>query len=296
MVGEALIDVVHGQDGAVAEHVGGSPANVALGLGRLGVPVRLHTALGHDARGERIAAHLGASGVRIDPASWSLPRTSTASAHIGPDGAAQYDFDLDWRLPATPVLAGEQLVHVGSVAAFLEPGATTLEAFLAHVSPHTRVTFDPNIRPALVGDRITAIDRVERVARMATVVKLSDEDAAWLYPGDTTAQLLDRFLSLGVDAVAITLGATGAVLASQSARTQIPAPAVHVVDTVGAGDTFMAALIDAIRTPYAGALDEGALRRMGFHAATAAAITVQRRGADLPSRRDLELADAIRGE
>jgi len=82
VVGEALIDVVSGQDGTVEEHVGGSPANVALGLGRLGVLVRLHTALGHDARGERIAAHLGASGVRLDPASWSLPRTwQSASRH-----------------------------------------------------------------------------------------------------------------------------------------------------------------------------------------------------------------------
>lgn len=286
VVGEALVDVVSGTEGTVVEHVGGSPANVALGLGRLGVPVRLHTALGRDVRGERISAHLTASGVRIDPRSWSLPRTSTAIAHIGPDGAAEYDFDLDWRLPALPVLAGEQVVHVGSVAAFLEPGATTLEEFLTHVS-HVRVTFDPNIRPALVGCHATAVDRVQRVARMASVVKLSDEDAAWLYPGESTGQVLDRFLGLGVDTVAITFGAAGAALASQAARIQLPAPTVQVADTVGAGDTFMAALIDGTRTQPARVLDESDLHRMGSYAAAAAAITVQRSGADLPYRRDL---------
>ena len=245
------------------------------------MPVRLYTALGHDARGERIAAHLTASGVRIDPSSWSLPRTSTASAHIGPDGSAEYDFDLDWRLPAPPVLAGEQVVHVGSVAAFLEPGATTLEEFLTHVSHHVQVTFDPNIRPALVGDHAAAVDRVERVARMASVVKLSDEDAEWLYPGEPIDRILDRFLGLGADTVAITLGAAGAALASQAARTRLPAPAVQVADTVGAGDTFMAALIDAIRTQPATALDETELAsdrrsrhgRGGDHRATPPAPT-----------------------
>ena len=238
------------------EHVGGSPANVALGLGRLGVPVRLQTALGQDARGERIAAYLAASGVRVDPSSWSLPQTSTAFAHIGPDGAAEYDFHLDWVLSGPPTLAGERVVHVGSVAAFLEPGATTLEKFLTD-SPHrTRITFDPNIRPALVGDHAAAVDRVRRIARMASLVKLSDEDAAWLYPGEPTEQVFDRFLSLGVETVAITLGGSGAALASQSARAHVPAPAVKVVDTVGAGDTFMAALIDAILSQGRGAIDE----------------------------------------
>lgn len=287
VVGEALIDVVTDPDGTVVEHVGGSPANVALGLGRLGVPVRLHTALGRDARGERIAAHIAESGVRVDPRSWSLPRTSTAVAHIAPDGAAQYDFDVDWRLPDPPVLAGERVVHVGSVAAFLEPGATTLGRFLAHGSSDVAITFDPNIRPALVGKHEAAVDRVQRIARMATAVKLSDEDAAWLYPGDSIDQVLDRLLSLGAETVAITLGADGAALASRTARVQVAAPAVHVADTVGAGDTFMAALIDAGFSQRAGALDEDALRRMGAHAAAAASITVQRNGADLPSRREV---------
>lgn len=287
VVGEALIDIVHHPDGTVVEHVGGSPTNVALGLGRLGVPVRLRTALARDARGERIAAHLTGSGVLVDPGSWALPRTSTAVAHIGGDGAAAYDFDLDWQLPEPLALAGERVVHVGSIAAFLEPGASTIEDFLSCVAGRVRVTFDPNIRPALVGDRSTAVATVERLVRVSDVVKLSDEDAAWLFPGMPVGEVADRILGLGAKIVAVTLGGQGAVLATQANTVTVAAPAVTVVDTVGAGDTFMAALIDALLPHPDLNLDDDALRGVGAYAVAAAAITVQRAGADLPHRHQL---------
>lgn len=287
VVGEALIDIVDRPGVPVVEHVGGSPANVALGLGRLTVPVRLHTALGHDPRGKRIAGHLTASGVVIDPASWSLPGTSTAVARIGETGAAVYDFDLDWELPTLPVLAGEEVVHVGSVAVFLEPGATTLERFLTGIGGAARVTFDPNIRPALVGDHEAAVARVERIARLADVVKLSDEDAAWLYPDHTIDEVLDRFLTLGADVVAVTLGGAGAILTTPTVRVRVPAPPVGVVDTVGAGDTFMAALIDALQATRTLDLSRDTLHDVGEWATRAAAITVQRHGANLPTRHNL---------
>jgi fructokinase len=287
VIGEALIDIVSRAGHPDAEHVGGSPANVALGLGRLGVPVRLHTALAHDPRGERIAAHLAASGVAIDPASWSLQRTSSAIARIGQDGAANYDFDIDWSLPTPPALTGAQVVHVGSIAAFLEPGATVLEEFLTSIGGSARVTFDPNIRPALVGDRDAARERVQRIAGFCDVVKLSDEDAAWLYPGETIDDVLDQLLSFGPQLTAVSLGGHGATLASATHRVTVPAPTVDVVDTVGAGDTFTAALIDALLTTSTDTHDERYLRELGNHAASAAAITVQRAGANLPTRTEL---------
>lgn len=287
VVGEALIDVVSAADGTVVEHVGGSPANVALGLGRLGVPVRLHTALGSDPRGDRIAGHLTDSGVVIDPASWCLPRTSTAFARIGSDGAATYEFDLDWQLPTPPRLDGEQMVHIGSVGVFLEPGGTRLEHFLTRLPAGVRVTFDPNIRAALTGDHTTAVARTERIASAAFLVKLSDEDAHWLYPDTPAGEVIDRFLTLGAGHVAITQGAHGAILASPTSRISIPGQNVTVVDTVGAGDTFMAALIHATHPTPTRTLDDTDLHRAGEHATTAAAITVQRAGANLPHHHQL---------
>ncbi|MFT4229001.1 MAG: carbohydrate kinase [Microbacterium sp.] len=287
VVGEALIDVVVRPGTAEEEHVGGSPANVALGLGRLGVPVRLRTALGDDERGRVARRHLEAAGVRIDPESFSLDRTSTARALIVADGSARYEFDLDWRLPGGIRLDGAEVVHVGSIACFLEPGASALVDFLAS-AVSARITFDPNIRPALVGDRDAAVRRVEEIAALAEVVKLSDEDAQWLYPAASIDAVLDRLLSFGPRIVAVTAGADGAFVASGSARVRIPSPSVRVRDTVGAGDTFMTGLIDRLLDGVA--TDEDGLRGLGGFAAAAAAVTVSRAGADLPTRSDVERA------
>ncbi|WP_457100794.1 carbohydrate kinase family protein [Microbacterium sp. P5_E9] len=293
VIGEALIDIVaHAERGHVEEHVGGSPANVALALGRLGNPVRLLTALGRDARGERIERHLTDSGVVVDPRSWTLDRTSTAQATIHDDGAATYDFDITWALDLTSEPITERVVHIGSIAAFLLPGADTVHRLVEHVAGNAIISFDPNIRPALTGDRLTAIDRVESIAGKSDIVKLSDEDAAWLYPEWPLDAVADQLLECGARMVAITTGATGAQLASVNARVHIPAPTVTVRDTVGAGDTFSAGLIDAaLRDPaLLATLDEDSLYKMGCHAAAAAAITVQRPGADPPTRQELSRA------
>ena len=293
VIGEALIDIVaHPERGDAEEHVGGSPANVALALGRLGNPVRLLTALGRDARGERIARHLTDSGVVVDPRSWTLDRTSTARATIHDDGAATYDFDITWTLDVTPEPITERVVHVGSIAAFLLPGADAVDRLVEHVAGDAIISFDPNIRPALTGDRLSAIDRVESIAEKSDIVKLSDEDAAWLYPEWPLDAVADQLLECGARMVAITAGAAGAQLASQRARVQVPAPTVTVRDTVGAGDTFSAGLIDAaLRDPaLLTTLDEDSLFTLGCHAAAAAAITVQRPGADPPTRHELTRA------
>ncbi|MDN3312008.1 carbohydrate kinase [Microbacterium oryzae] len=288
VIGEALIDIVAAADGAT-EHVGGSPANVALGLGRLGVDVALLTRIGADERGARIAARLGDSGVHILPEAVVPAATSTATARIGTDGSATYAFDIDWSLPEA-VAPTAKVVHTGSIAAFLEPGAASVLAIL-RTCDAAEITFDPNIRPALVGDRATAFARFQEIAAASTVVKMSDEDAGWLFPDVPVDEVAKRVLALGPRMVAVTLGADGALLATAEHVVRIPPVRVDVVDTLGAGDTFMASLIRSLVNAGSRDLDEGAMESIGRAAAAAAAVTVSRAGADLPWARELAARD-----
>lgn len=285
VVGESLIDIVATGNAPPVEIVGGSPANVALGLGRLGAAPRLVTALGNDERGHRIADHLEESGVAIAGESWSLARTATATARIRADGGADYEFEIEWMLPPSIPLRGAGVVHVGSIAAFLPPGADAVLNLVHRVARRVIVTFDPNIRPALAGPRASALDRVMRLAAHADVVKLSDEDAEWLWPAASTDDVADLLLHNGANLVAITLGRRGAFAATRGARTRVDAPQVPVVDTVGAGDTFMAALIRQVVGQPRLALDpsEAELTEVVDFSTVAASLTVQRAGADLPT-------------
>lgn len=292
VLGESLIDIVRKEDAPGVEVVGGSPANVALGLGRLGTVPRLLTALGNDARGRRIAELLEQSGVRIDPESWSLQHTATAAALIDARGVAQYEFDIEWHVPAPIQLGSARVVHLGSIAAFLSPGADTLTAFIDELQGQAIVTFDPNIRPALVESHASALARVEHLASRSNVVKLSDEDASWLWPAASSDEVLDHLLQCGATLVALTLGGAGAAAATRDHRVQLAAPTVPVVDTVGAGDTFMAALIHHLVTQpdLLHSTSESELIRAVHFATIAASITVQRAGADLPTAKDVHAA------
>ncbi|GAA4766886.1 carbohydrate kinase family protein [Microbacterium gilvum] len=292
VIGESVIDIVRRADGAVEEVVGGSPANVALGLARLGVRVRFHTALARDAHGERVGRHLTAAGVEVVVASWSLGATSTALAQIGADGAARYTFDVDWSLPTEPDPGGAAIIHVGSISAFLDPGALVVEQTVSTADQDTLITLDPNIRAALLPDRADAVARFQRLAALADIVKLSDEDAAWLYPGEREEVVVRRLLARGPRLVALTRGSSGALLASRGGNRLVSAPSVRVRDTVGAGDTFMAALIaQVVRGPSVlDELDPHALDAIGTFAVTAAAITVQRAGADVPTEGEVRQA------
>ncbi|GEP48044.1 carbohydrate kinase [Microbacterium saccharophilum] len=282
VIGEALIDVVGG-----VEIVGGSPSNAALGLGRLGVKVDLLTALARDERGERIRTHLEDSGVRVLPESFSLERTSTARATVMPDGSAEYEFDVTWQVQPVDVSA-YGVVHVGSIGSFVEPGACVVRGLVRSARLEgARVTFDPNVRPALLGSQ-DAVARADLIARFSAAVKLSEEDAQALYPRLPLDKVADRLHELGPDLVAITRGGDGSILSTRTARVVVAAPSVDVVDTVGAGDTYMAALIASLLAEADWDLGAERLNRLGEFCATAAAITVGRSGADLPTRSDLE--------
>ncbi|WP_341998047.1 carbohydrate kinase [Microbacterium sp. LWH7-1.2] len=288
VIGEALVDITT-TGTEVVEMPGGGPANVALGLGRQGIAVALLTRLGPDARGSAITRHLERSGVWVLAESFGAGPTSTAHAHILDDGSARYEFSLDWtasreRLPVRP-----RTIHAGSVAAFLPPGDEVVLEQIDRLAPEI-VTFDPNIRPALVGDLDRARVRFEEFARRSTVLKLSDEDAGFLYPGLDEAGVLSTIGGLGPRLVAITRGARGAVLAAEGRVVEVPGRRVVVADTIGAGDTFMASLVADYPALHDDDLTEQALRELAVRAVDAAAITVSRPGADLPWAAELSVA------
>jgi fructokinase len=296
VIGEALVDIVERPDGGRAEHPGGSPANVALGLARLGRSAHLLTRIGDDQRGHAVAAHLQASGVVLVPGSITAERTSTATAHLDGAGVATYDFDLDWRLPATVDPTAFRAVHTGSIAAFLEPGATDVLALLDRAAGLATISYDPNARPRLMGGATAARQRVESIVARAHVVKVSDEDLAWLAPGEDHTDIARRWLESGPSVVVVTRGGQGAFGLCAAGEVDIPAPRIEVVDTVGAGDAFTAGLLDHLagaellgpdRLAALGAIETEALATMLTHAAQVAAITCTRAGAQPPTRAEL---------
>lgn len=288
VIGEALIDIVETVDGS-RELVGGSPANVAVGLARQGHAARLLTRIGRDPRGERIAAHVTASGAGLVDESWTAAATSTARARLQPDGSAEYVFDIDWSIaPPDPTAAA--LVHTGSIALFLEPGGTAVLEALNAVAGRALVTLDPNIRPALVGEHAAALARFERAAASADLVKLSDEDAAWLYPGRSPEQVLSAVAAHGPRIVVMTRGAEGAIGLGPGGVATVDALTVTVADTIGAGDAYMASLVASALDEPALFTSDAAFRAALRRAAVAAGLTVARAGANPPTRAELDAA------
>lgn len=286
VVGEALIDIIDTAAGAV-EFPGGSGLNVAFGLGLLGVRTAFLTALGKDGHSARIQEHLANAGVSILPGAEHLHRTSTARAILDSNGSAEYNFDFHWDLPHISPTLLPTVLHTGSLAAFMEPGATQVRSLLELFSGRCTITYDPNIRPSLLPDHAATLRTFERTAALATVVKLSSEDALWLYPRWSLAAVGRHLLALGPEAAIITDGGSGSYLWSDTAEVQVPARAVVVKDTVGAGDSYMSALIAALVEEAPGDFDAATLTRLGTAASLAAAITVGRHGANPPTRAEL---------
>jgi fructokinase len=297
LIGEALIDIVErtreadsggepGESDGPVEFVGGSPANTAIGVARLGHRARLFTRIGRDPRGERIAALLQTESVELLPESWSPSRTSTAHARLMEDGSASYVFDLEWSLPrCTPEPV--DLVHAGSIALFLEPGGSEVLRLLRESAPTRLVTVDPNIRPSLLPDRAAALRRFEDAAAVADLVKLSDEDAEWLYPGESPEAVAARVLGLGPRVAVVTMGAEGSYGASAMGSARVPAAPVTVIDTISAGDSVMACLISSLLERGVDGVASSLPEVLG-RAARAAAIAVSAAGANPPRRAQLD--------
>ncbi|MDM7832376.1 carbohydrate kinase family protein [Cellulomonas edaphi] len=292
VVGEALVDIVRRADGTVVEHPGGSPANVALTLGRLGRAPRLLTSFGDDERGAGIRAWLEESHVEVQVA--PAERTSTAQATLDATGAATYEFDLSWDLGDVAVQPADVL-HIGSISAVLDPGGRQVADLVARLRPTATISYDPNARPALMGDPRQAAARVRELVALADVVKVSDEDLAWFHPELDPMDAAAEWLALGPALVVVTTGGDGAIALRPGGSATVTAPRVDVVDTVGAGDTFMGALIDGlVGAAVAGDrqalrdLDAGTLADILDRCVRAAAITVSRSGANPPWADELD--------
>ena len=299
VVGECVADIVRAAGRPDVPHPGGSPANVAYGLARLGRPTALLTELGSDGPGALIAEHLRSGGVRLLSDGQSEVRTPTAVVSLDADGKADYAFDIAWTLRPTALPFTPRHLHLGSVAAVVEPGADTVLELAASLRGHATVSYDPNVRPQLMGERTRARRRVEDCVALSDLVKASDEDLAWLYPGESEQAVVDRWLALGPALVLVTRGGAGAAARTREHAAVVAARRVTVVDTVGAGDSFMSAALHALAALAPGraelsALDDAALATVLRQAATAAAVTVSRAGAAPPSAAELavELAAA----
>lgn len=291
VVGESLLDIVARPNGTVLEHAGGSAANVAVALARLGRPVRFLTALGDDEPGAVLAHLLSQSGVGIVGDPHTVSRTATAMATIGADGSASYEFDIEWRLGALPDIS-PAAVHTSSIGAVLEPGAAQVQGLLRHLRANATISYDINARPTLTGTGPRLVRAVEAIAALADLIKASDEDLESLYPGMPASASAAHLLGLGPSAVIVTSGDAGATWIADGLRVDVPAARVRVADTIGAGDTFSAATIDALwelnalggRLPP---LEVAQITSVLRHAARAAAVTVSRPGADPPYKQEL---------
>ena len=297
--GEALVDLI-GKDGVLRPVPGGGPFNTAIALARLAVPVAYLGTLSFDDYGELLAGLLREAGVDTSLVRRSNAPTPLALAKQHEDGESSYTFYfagtalVDFPPDSAPELP-EQVwgIHVGTLGLGIDPPAGAYEALLEREEGRRSIILDPNIRPAVFGDADAYRTRFERLARRAEVIKLSEDDAAWIYPGLEVEAVVDRLLSLGTRLVAVTLGGDGAFAASDAGRARVPGVPVRVADTVGAGDSFGAALLAALLErraigPSAGRpLDDRLVEEAVGYAVTASAITCTRMGAVPPTREEI---------
>jgi len=301
VVGEALVDLVQSRDGAAdfSAHAGGSPYNVAITLARLGQPVSLVARSGRDAFGRMLEAKARTSGVAFDR--WQIvdEPTSLAVASLDPSGGATYDFYLDstaglsWDDSLVDLVPTGGVLHLGSIASWRPPSGAVLQAMQRHAfeSGTTLVSYDPNVRPALIGDLDAGRADIERCIAASHVVKASDEDVAYLYPNTPLAEVAAKWKA---PLTVITLGGKGAVAYAPSGElARCAGRDIIVADTVGAGDSFagglLAALAEAgLATPSALAdADSDQIGAALERAVAVSAITCERRGAEPPTRAEL---------
>ena len=297
VVGEALIDVVRRAGAEEEAYPGGSPLNVAIGLGRLGQEPTLATWYGRDEWAAMIESHCARSNVRILPGSDQAPFTTTASALIDEQGSATYTFHADFHIAPLPQRHW-RIIHTGSLAALIEPGASEILGFIEAMKGRAFISFDPNCRPAAMGDHDLVRPLVERYVAASDLVKVSNEDLAWIYPNqDTEEAWLDQarcWVGLGPSVVVVTMGAQGAWAVTADTCLRVLADSsILLQDTVGAGDSFMSGLLHGVLTSNATDLaalaDPVTLAPILTLAARISDITVSRRGADPPWLFELHL-------
>ena len=288
--GEVLIDIL--PTGPV---VGGGPANTAKALARLGHDVHFIDGISSDAYGQAARTELLRDGVNLDLALASDKPTCTATVTLDAAGGASYEFLIDgtatfdfhssW-LP-DPYRFQPQVLHIGTLVTVIEPGASALYDWAMQVAEFAPIVFDPNIRPSVQPDRDLYEAAVEKWAALSAVIKVSDDDLAWLFPEVSIDDVANRWINDGVFLVVVTRGANGIVGFTEDGRVEVPGVKVDVVDTVGAGDTVGAIVVEAMIEHGLIELRGDRLHKVLSRAAHAAAITCSRQGAQPPYKHEL---------
>jgi fructokinase len=294
--GEVLIDLIPGADGVRVPHVGGGPANTAKALARLGHDVQFIDGISSDQYGVMSRNELLDDEVKLDLALnsdkptclaiVSLAENGGASYEFEIDGTATFDFSIDW-LP-DPSRYKPNVLHIGTLVTVIQPGADVLYDWAIRVAEFAPIVFDPNIRPAVMGDRDKYQMAVEKWAAISSVIKVSDDDMAWLYPDQKYQDVAQRWISDGAALVVITRGADGLLGITADGAVEVPGVKIEVADTVGAGDTVGAIIVEAMIEKGILNLTDEVLKATLHRAAVAAGITCSRKGAQPPYKHELK--------
>ena len=288
--GEVLIDLI--PDGTERKAVvGGGPANTAKALAKLGIANQFIDGISTDKYGQMALKQLHKDGVLLDFVKFSDKPTCLAIVSLNSQGGATYEFVIEgtatfdfshsWLPDAS--IRKPSLLHIGTLVTAIEPAASVLFEWASKVAKVAPVVFDPNIRPAVMDNRIEYVKQVERWVGISSAVKVSDDDIYWLYPGEDIDDVTKRWLGMGPELVVVTFGDKGLAGYRKNEKISVEAKKVVVADTVGAGDTVGAILVEAIIEDGLDKLVNERLTSMLDRAAKAAAITVSRTGALPPS-------------
>ena len=292
--GEVLIDLI--PDGKERRPVvGGGPANTAKALAKLGITTQFIDGISNDIYGQMASDDLLANDVLLDYVKYSdkpiclaivsLSKTGGATYEFVIDDTATFDFNRSW-LP-DPAKLKPSLLHIGTLVTAIEPAASVLFEWAKKVALVAPIVFDPNIRPAVMSDRQQYVRQVEKWVSISNAVKVSDDDIYWLYPGEDLDKVAKRWLGMGPELIVVTFGDKGLAGYRQDSKISVDAKKVVVADTVGAGDTVGAILVEAIIEDGLDKLKQERLSEMLDRAARAAAITVSRTGAKPPGRDEI---------
>ena len=295
VAGEVLIDLI--PEGVNRKPlVGGGPANTAKALAKLGVNTQFIDGISTDQYGQMAKKELITAGLKLDYVKYSDKPTCLATVSISDSGSATYefvientatfDFTSEW-LP-NPQTDRPSLLHVGTLATVIEPGSSFLVEWVQSVAKFAPIVFDPNIRPAVISDRAQYVAQIERWVAISSAVKASDEDIKWLYPGLEIDQVVNNWLIKGPSLIVVTSGDKGLAGYRKDEKVIVDSVKVKVADTVGAGDTVGAILVEAIVKDSLISLSGVRLEMMLKRAAKAAAITVSRSGANPPILKEIE--------
>jgi fructokinase len=294
--GEVLIDLIPDDSGERIPHVGGGPANTAKALARLGHQVYFIDGISSDKYGQMSRQELLDDEVKLDLALNSDKPTCLAIVSLNENGGASYEFEIDgtatfdfsasW-LP-DPSRYKPSVLHIGTLVTVIQPGADALYDWAMQVAEFAPIVFDPNVRSVVMNDRDKYLAAVERWVAISSVVKVSDDDMAWLYPGQQYADVAKRWISDGAALVVVTRGADGLVGFTEDGVVEAPGVKIEVADTVGAGDTVGAIVVEAMIEKGILNLTGDTLKAVLNRAAIAAGITCSRKGAQPPYKNELK--------